>query len=734
MGLRSGSSLLRVVAWVYAAGLLAWLLLGLLPVAVADIGAVSDEVRVLASTGGVLAAPATELLTPSMPMTGLTGVTLLQYAFSTLNLVLGVVLLIRSWDQLVPRLLAVGLLGTAATFNLPSHEAFRLIGSPWPVSLLHFGFHIASGVCYLWGVALFPDGRLPRRIGLSGRRLFVAALAVTGVVAGICWWSDFLLHPQFFVIFFGVLIPVTGVGAQTLRLRDPATSAEARRNARLLIGALLPALAVAVLWCVAQMLALAGIGGAPAAHLAAGLPDLFPVVFAIVPVVLFVALVRYRIFGLDRLLGRVLVATLLLVATGLVYLVAVVTGGLLASGGRWWTVFVMAAAAVALSWGWDVIRRWVNRIVFGQDLDPAAAMGTLLSGLDLLRRTDELDQLVAVVVRATRARSAQLWEDVGGRWSRLAGGPAADDADAPALVDGRHWWIAYDDRRIGVLTVDLAPGERLPEAQQALLADLAEHAGLLLHNATLADHLERRVQQLATRAEQLRTIRHRMVAAQDRERFRLERNLHDGAQQTLVAAMIELRMAGAVGPPAAAEILTAVRETLRTGAGELHELAAGGLPAGLRDGDLRRALATVAARAEQAGFAVRLTVDLPPGTGADEGWSDAAVAVWFCCAEAVQNAVKHSAGTTISIDVRATAAGVEFTVGDDGRGIAGPPGGLGGIRGLDDRVAALGGTIAVHSAPGAGTAVRGFLPTGSLRAGSLPTGSRLVADGVTGHA
>jgi signal transduction histidine kinase len=717
-------SLLRVVAWVYAAGLLAWLLLGLLPVAVADIGAVSDEVRVLASTGGVFAAPATELLAPSMPMTGLTGVTVLQYAFSALNLVLGVVLLVRSWERLVPRLLAVGLLGTAATFNLPSHEAFRLIGSPWPVSLLHFGFHIASGVCYLWGVALFPDGRLPRQLGLSGRRLFAAALGVTVAVAVVCWWSDFLLHPQFFVIFFGVLIPVTGVGAQALRLRDPATSAEHRRNARLLIGALLPALAVAVLWCVAQALSLAGIGGAPAANLAAGLPDLFPAVFAIVPVVLFVALVRYRIFGLDRLLGRVLVATVLLVATGLVYLAAVVTGGLLASGGRWWTVVVMAAAAVVLSWGWDVIRRWVNRIVFGQDLDPAAAMGTLISGLDLLRRADELEQLVAVVVRATRARGAQLWEDAGGRWSLLAGGPVTEGAAGPALDEGRHWWIGYDGRRIGVLTVDLAAGERLPEAQQALLADLAEHAGLLLHNATLADHLERRVHQLAARAEQLRRTRRRMVAAQDRERFRLERNLHDGAQQTLVAAMIELRMAGALGLPAGAEILTRVRDTLRAGAGELHELAAGGLPAGLRDGDLRRGLKAIAARAEQAGFVVPLTVDLPPGPGAAAGWSDAAVAVWFGCAEAVQNAVKHSAGTTISIAVRAGEAGIEFTVTDDGRGIAGSPGGLGGIRGLDDRVAALGGAVAVDSAPGAGTAVRGF----------LPTGSRPVADGVAGHA
>jgi signal transduction histidine kinase len=724
----SGSALLRVVAWGYAAGLLAWLLLGLLPVAVTDIGAVSDEVRALASSGGALAGPAAELLAPTMPMTGLTGVTLLQYAFSALNLVLGVLLLVRSWDQLVPRLLAVGLLGTAATFNLPSHEAFRLIGSPWPVSVLHFAFHIASGVCYLWAVALFPDGRLPRRVGLSGRPLFLAVLAVTAAVAAICWWSDFLLHPQFFVVFFGVLIPVTGVGAQALRLREPSASAENRRNARLLIGALLPALAVAVLWCVAQALSVTGIGGAPAANLAAGLPDLFPAVFAIVPVVLFVALVRYRIFGLDRLLSRVLVATVLLVATGLVYLAAVVTGGLLAAGGRWWTVLVMAAAAVALSWGWDIIRRWVNRIVFGQDLDPAAAMGTLISGLDLLRRADELDQLVAVVVRATRARRAQLWEAAGDGWSLLAGGDAAGlpVPAAPTLEAGRHWWIEYEGRRIGMLTVELAPGERLPSAQEDLLADLAEHAGLLLHNATLADHLERRVGRLAERAEQLRRTRRRMVAAQDRERFRLERNLHDGAQQTLVAAMIELRMAAAVGLPAGAGPLAAVRDSLRAGAGELHELASGGLPAGLRNGDLRDGLSAIVGPAEQAGFEVRLEVDLPAvvaGAQTVTGWSDVAVAIWYCCSEAVQNAVKHSGGRSISITVRADENGAEFTVADDGRGMPDPADGLGGLRSLDDRVAALGGVVTVESAPGAGTTVHGFIPP-AIRRPATPVAAR----------
>jgi len=703
---RAGSIVVVAAIWVYAAGLVAWLILGVLPEAVADIGPLADEVRRLAAGGGPLAASATALSTPSMPMTGLTGVTLLQYAFSALNLVLGVLLLIRCPDQLVPRLLAVGLLGTAATFNLPSHEAFRLIGSPWPVSLLHFGFHIASGVCYLWGVALFPDGRLPRRIGLSGSALAAAALVVTAAVAAVCWWSDFLLHPQFFVIFFGVLIPVVGVPAQLMRLSEGSATTSARRSSRLLVAALLPALAVAVLWCVAQALSLSGIGGPPAENLAAALPDLFPAVFAIVPVVLFVALVRYRIFGLDRLLSRVLIATLLLVATGLVYLVAVLTGSWLLADARWWTVIVMSAAAVTLDATWRRVRRWVNRIVFGQDLDPVAAVRTLVGGLDRLGRDDELDGLVTVVVRATRARWSRLWALTDGEWSAVAQTPGAAAATAPEAVDGRRWWVDYDGRRIGALTVGLAPGEQLPADQARLVADLADHAGLLLHNATLADRLQRHVRRLADRTEELYRVRRRTVAAQDRERFRLERNLHDGAQQTLVAAIIELRMAAR--PPGWSTELRAVAQALRAGRVDLHELASGGLPETLRAGDLRDGLDAIAQIAGRAGLTATVSVE-PPALDLI-GWSDAAVAAYFCCSEAVQNAVKYACAASIRITVGLDETGITFGVTDDGRGIGGRAEMPGGMQGLEDRVAALGGRILVESAPGRGTRVSGFVP------------------------
>ena len=109
---------------------------------------IADVVGTLAAGGGPLSEPAMLLLHPMTTLTGVSGNGLLQYAFSLLNLVLGVLLIVRRPDELVPRLLALGLLGTAATFNLPSHEAFHILGSPWPIALhpLHLPHRVGRGL------------------------------------------------------------------------------------------------------------------------------------------------------------------------------------------------------------------------------------------------------------------------------------------------------------------------------------------------------------------------------------------------------------------------------------------------------------------------------------------------------------------------------------------------------------------------------------------------------------
>ncbi len=724
----------------YAAGLVVWLTVGLLPVLVDAVPALGDVVSGLAATGGFLATPATLLLHPTMTITGLSGNTLLQYGFSLLNLVLGILLIIRRPDDLVPRLLALGLLGTAATFNLPSHEAFHLFGSPWPIAVIHFTFHIVSGVAYLWAVVLFPDGRLPRRIAVSARTLTVAAVLVTGSVTLICWWSNFLAHPQFFAVFFGIAIPVAGVGSQVLRISDDATPGPVRRSARLLVAALLPALTVALIWCLATVLerAAGGVGadsaaaggiGDVAARVAERLQDLFPAVFAIVPVVLFAGVLRYRLFDIDRILSRVLVYGLLILSSGVIYLSAVITGGVLVGGAGWWTVVVLAAAAVALQPAWSLAERWANRVVFGTDLGPAAAMKALIAGLEQATPSSELDQLVVVTVRTTRATRAELWQLDGAGWRLRAARPSAEPAGAPpgpSLTPGRHWPVTYRGEQLGMLVVHLLGNETLPTAQRALLADLAAHAGLLLHNAMLAGQLAGHIDALTDRAADLSASRRRLVAAQDRERRRVERDLHDGAQQTLVAVMLGLRMAGAQpdtadGRRSRANLLRQLRRELETSRSELDEIARGSGPAALRNGGLAGALEQAAATARRGGLTVQLTVDLTDSDGSSSKVEPEAVAaVYFCCSEALQNVVKYAHASAAHIQVRTAGDDIVFAVTDDGMGLdaaratdldaaraTDPDGGL---TGLQDRVSLLQGWIAVDAAPGGGTRVRGAVP------------------------
>ena len=729
----------RVAISAYAVGLVFWLVLGLLPTLIRDVPAIGSAATDLAAGTGTVSQAAREMLHPAMEMSGSVG-DYLQYAFSILNLVLGVLLILHRPDELVPRLLALGLLGTAATFNLPSHEAFHILGSPWPIALVHFTFHIASGVAYLWAVILFPDGRLPNRIAVPGRVLGAAVVVVTAIVAFVCWWSDFLLHPQFFVIFFGILIPVAGVAAQLLRVRDPATVPVTRRSARLLIGALLPAFALAVLWCAARGLAsLHGIssGVSTAADDAATrMQDLFPAVFAIVPVVLFAGVLRYRLFDIDRLLSRVLVYGLLVLGAGGVYLVAVVSGSVLVGGAGWWTVLVLSAAAVLLEPAWALAGRWANRVVFGQNLGPEQAMQTLISGLEQVTPAGELQQLVDVTVRATRAVGAELWlqdgagdvlaatAPVGGPAGEAMAGPTSEAiGGAPVLVPGRYWPVVHQDERLGVLTVQLAAGESLPAGDRAMLADLSAHAGLLVHNAVLARQLSQHVRDLTERAAELSASRRRLVAAQDRERRRVERDLHDGAQQSLVAVILGMRSVASpsLSPADRSAALDMVAGQLAETKVELAGIAGGQLPAAVRDGGLAGGLVHAADTARKTGLRVDLSVAVPEPID-----DDAAAAVYFCCSEALQNVAKYARARNVSIQVRGEAGRVEFVVTDDGAGFDPVTGGdsLGGLRGLDDRASLLGGRIGVDSAPGRGTRVRGWIPAASS---AVPAASAGIA-------
>ncbi len=696
----NGRTTFRVLFALYVAGLLTWLGLGLVPEPMSGPGmaaAMADRTTALQTT--------------------------VQYLFSALNVALGLLLVARRPDQTVPRLLGLALLGTAATFNLPSHRVFHLIGTPWPIATIHFTFHIVSGVAYVWAVVLFPDGRLPDRLRIGRSALAALVVGTTAVVSLVSWRGSFLAHPQFFVVFFGIGVALVGVGAQSVRILDPATPARERATARLLCAALLPAFAAAVLWLGARAVVLAG-GGSGADSVVRWVQDLFPAAFAVVPVVLCAGVARYRLWDVDRLLTRVLVYGFLVLAVGAAYVAAVTAGGWLAGGGVWVSVAVLAVVAVAFEPLRAVGRRWANRVVFGQVLSPAEAMHRLVDSLEHVPPGGELRHLAQVTVAATRADSAQVWLLDGDRLVLAVAAPddsrtdrerdlVGADRSADALtraVDGtRGWPVRHRDELLGLLVLGVPPATSLGSADAKVAGDIAAHAGLVVHNARLMVSLARQVADLAARAEELRAVRRALVTAQDAERRRLERDLHDGAQQALVATVITVR-ACLAHPPVTPTETDELREMLRIARESVDDLCGDGRPEVLVRLGLRQALERSAQLGRHAGLAVDVDVD-PAVEGALRPEVEAAV--YFCCLEGLQNVTKYAGAMRAAIGVEVSGREVAFWVVDDGTGLRGVGAdGPGGLPKLSERLAVLGGTLSVGAGPGGGVAIRGRVPIG----------------------
>jgi signal transduction histidine kinase len=246
-------------------------------------------------------------------------------------------------------------------------------------------------------------------------------------------------------------------------------------------------------------------------------------------------------------------------------------------------------------------------------------------------------------------------------------------------------------------------GGPLRPVEQELRDDLLGQAGLALRQVALTARLRRAIELSEARAEQLRESRQRIVATADAARVRLERDIHDGAQQHLVALAVRLRLVRTVAardPQRAATQLPAVQEAATMASTTLDELSRGLHPRALAEAGvaaaLREASATSAVPVEVLDATTRR---YPPAVEA---------AVYFACLEAVQNAVKHAEAQRITVRL---GDGLEFEVHDDGRGLADPPPGGTGLSGMRDRIDAAGGTLTVAGRPGGGTTVAGRVPS-----------------------
>jgi signal transduction histidine kinase len=218
----------------------------------------------------------------------------------------------------------------------------------------------------------------------------------------------------------------------------------------------------------------------------------------------------------------------------------------------------------------------------------------------------------------------------------------------------------------------------------------------------------RLTEELRAYVDELRASRQRLVTAQDVERRRIERNIHDGAQQQLVALAVQTKLAenlAGTDPEKQRELLRGVQRGLQDALDDLRDLARGIYPPLLADQGLAAALE---AQARRSPLAISVEAD-----GVQRCPQEIEAAVYFCVLEAMQNVAKYADATSVTVRV-AGGDEVRFAVRDDGRGFDTARTGYGtGLQGMADRLAALGGSLAVRSTPGAGTTIEGSLPAGA---------------------
>jgi signal transduction histidine kinase len=411
---------------------------------------------------------------------------------------------------------------------------------------------------------------------------------------------------------------------------------------------------------------------------------------AVVALAVGVAVTRYRLYEIDRLINRTLVYTLVTATLGLLYtVVALLAGVVVGRGSTWGTalaVLVVAAAfgplrrraQAAVDWRFDRLRyEGLRRVRAFVD--------------DVREGRREPEDVGAVIAAALRDPGAELL-------FRL---PASE-----AYADGRGAMVAEpaDDGRAATRIEHRGQEIGLLRHEPALL-DRPDLLRSVLAAASLAIEVARLRVEVRLQLAEVEESRARVVQAGYEERRRLERDLHDGAQQRLVTLGIVLRRLQRSLPREARILRPALDSAVDEVGGAIEDLrtiAAGVRPPRLDEG-LAAALADLA-RAAPVPVELEATRErLPPQIEA---------AAYFVVCEAVTNAVKHAAPSHVRVEAMVASGELRLVVADDGIGGATVAAGTG-LMGLADRVEAQGGTLRIHSPPGAGTRIEAEIPCGS---------------------
>jgi serine phosphatase RsbU (regulator of sigma subunit) len=382
---------------------------------------------------------------------------LLQYLFSALNIGLGILLIRLRPNDLAARLLALGMVGTAAVFNAMAHSGLQEM--PWLAQRLHDGYHLFAGLAYVLALLVFPDGRLPA--AWSRRRWVTWPLLAVFLAVAVVYFNHVRVHgdPRGLVAFFGVLIPVAGITSQSFRLQQ-ASSAAQRQQSRVLVWALSLPLGVALF-----LFGLRAVLGSALERELQGLAFVvFPVLFAAIPLTLTAVLVRYRLWDMDRVINQTLVYGTLTGVLGLAYVASVAVLGstfLWPIVGRNNLILVAFTVAAALLFrpARDRIQAFIDRRFYRSKYDAAKSLEAFSSKvrdeIDLDTVAGEL--LVAAEETMQPARMAL--------WLRPQDGAAEEDQGTPPPLNR--------DRRTEVVPVRVGRDDPIIAHLEAATASVA---------------------------------------------------------------------------------------------------------------------------------------------------------------------------------------------------------------------------------------------------------------------
>ncbi len=432
----------------------------------------------------------------------------------------------------------------------------------------------------------------------------------------------------------------------------------------------------------------------------------FAVIGIGIPAAIGISILRYRLWDLDLVIRKTVVFAVVAAFITVVYAVVLLAvPALIVGGERAFSPLTLVTTVVVALLFQPVrarARHFADRLVYGKRATPYEVLSEFSERLSDAYSTDDvLPRMAQLLAAGSGAETVTIWLLIGGELRSVASWPRerrpTDPRTLPAYAIARQgtFEVRHQGDLLGAITVETPANDPLDPRKERLIRDLASQAGLVLRNVRLI--------------EELRRSRRRIVAAVDENRRRLERNIHDGAQQQLVALAVKLRLADAAldrDPAKTHALLAQLQAEANDALEDLRDLARGIYPPLLADEGLAMALQAQARRSP-------VPVHVAPD-GIGRYAREVEASVYFCVLEALQNVAKYAEASNVEVGLRQEGSLLAFEVRDDGVGfdpLTAPRGS--GLQGMADRIEAVGGAFELRSAPGRGTTVSATIPVES---------------------